>query len=105
MAIKTRRAQALVELAVGMLALALVLASLIGFTSVIVGSLDMQRSLRVDAGKTALNAPGGDDVFSSNKEHDTVVVEPFAAEYIFGDTRVPVKEEVHLPAMAGLEQQ
>lgn len=104
MGIRLRRAQAMVELAVGMLALALVVAALIGFTTYILGSLEMQRSLRAEAGRSALNAPGGDDVFSSKSDRDTVEVEPLAAEYIFGETQVPVKEEVHIPAMAGLEQ-
>lgn len=105
MAIKLRAGQAFVELAVGMLALALVLASLIGFTTYILSSLKMQRSLRAEAGCAALNAPGGDDVFLSKHDRDTVEVEPLAAEYIFGESQVPVKESVHIPAMAGLEQQ
>lgn len=98
------RGQAFVELALGMLALALVLASLFGFTAYILQSLDMQRDLRADAGRGALNAGGGDESYSSKTAHGTVVVEPFAATYVFGEREVEVKEEVHIPAMAGLDQ-
>lgn len=104
MAIEFRRGQALVELAVGMFALALVAASLIGFTAYIISSLDMQRDLRADAGRPALAAVGGDGSFVSKSDHDTVEVEPLAAEYVFGSTEVEVKEEVHIPAMSGLNQ-
>jgi hypothetical protein len=92
------------ELALGMFALALVLASLFGFTAYILGSLEMQRDLRADAGRGALNSGGGDEAYSSKTAHDTVEVEPLAATYIFGSSEVEIKEEVHIPAMAGLDQ-
>ena len=95
--------QAFMELALGMLALALVLAALFGFTAYILSSLKMQRHLRADAGRGALNAGGGDESYSSKVADDTVEVEPFAATYIFGSTEVEVKEEVHIPVMSGLD--
>ena len=98
-----RRGQAFMELALGMFALALVLASLFGFTAYILSSLRMQRDLRADAGRAALNAGGGDEAYSSKGADDAVVVEPLAADYIFGEREVEVKEEVHIPAMSGLD--
>ena len=67
--------QAFMEMALGMLALALVLASLFGFTSYILSSLEMQRDLRADAGRGALEAGGGDESYSSKTAHDVVEVE------------------------------
>ena len=95
--------QAFMELALGMLALALVLSALFGFTAYILSSLKMQRHLRADAGRGALNAGGGDESYSSKIADDTVEVEPLAATYIFGSSEVEVKEEVHIPAMSGLD--
>ncbi|MBQ2346137.1 MAG: hypothetical protein II391_02155, partial [Kiritimatiellae bacterium] len=92
--------QAFMEMALGMLALALVLASLFGFTSYILSSLEMQRDLRADAGRGALEAGGGDESYSSKTAHDVVEVEQFAADYVFGSSEVEVQEEVHIPAMA-----
>ena len=100
----TSPGQAFVEMALGMLALALVLASLFGFTSYILSSLEMQRDLRADAGRGALEAGGGDESYSSKTAHDVVEVEQFAADYVFGSSEVEVQEEVHIPAMAGLDQ-
>ena len=102
--IRARRGQAFMELALGMLALALVLASLFGFTSYILSSLEMQSDLRGDAGRGALNSGGGEESYSSKTGHDTVDVEPLAATYVFGSSQVEVEEEVHIPAMAGLDQ-
>ena len=96
--------QAFMEMALGMLALALVLASLFGVTSYILSSLEMQRDLRADAGRGALEAGGGDESYSSKTAHDVVEVEQFAADYVFGSSEVEVQEEVHIPAMAGLDQ-
>ena len=95
--------QAFVELALGMLALALVLSALFGFTAYILSSLKMQRHLRADAGRGALNSGGGEESYSSKIADDTVEVEPLAATYIFGSSEVEVKEEVHIPAMSGLD--
>ena len=99
-----RRGQAFMELALGMLALALVLAALFGFAEYIVSSLDMQRSLRAEAGRSALTGTGGDGSYASAVDHDTVTVEPIAAEYIFGSSEVEVREEVHMP-LAGLQRE
>ena len=95
--------QAFMELALGMLALALVLSALFGFTAYILSSLKMQRDIRADAGRGALNSCGGEESYSSKIADDTVEVEPLAATYIFGSSEVEVKEEVHIPAMSGLD--
>ncbi len=97
-----RRGQAFMEMALGMFALALVLAATFGFLEYIISSLDMQRSLRAKAGRAALTAIGSDNSFVSASDSDTVTVEPLAAEYIFGSTEVPVKEAVYLPPMGGI---
>lgn len=94
---RARRGQAFMELAVGMLALALVLAALFSFTSIILGSLDMQRGMRAKAGRAAMSGHGSS--YASVIEHDRVEVEPMAAEYIFGSSEVEVREEVHIPNM------
>ena len=95
--------QAFVELALGMLALALVLSARFGFTTYILSSLKMQRDIRAEAGRGALNSGGGEESYSSKVADDTVEVEPLAATYIFGSSEVEVKEEVHIPAMSGLD--
>ena len=95
--------QAFMELALGMLALALVLSALFGFTAYILSSLRMQRDIRAEAGRGALNSGGGEESYSSKIADDTVEVEPLAATYIFGSSEVEVKEEVHIPAMSGLD--
>ena len=92
------------ELALGMLALALVLSALFGFTAYILSSLKMQRDIRAEAGRGALNSGGGEESYSSKIADDTVEVEPLAATYIFGSSEVEVKEEVHIPSMSGLDQ-
>ena len=86
------------ELALGMLALALVL------SAYILNSLRMQREIRAEAGRGALNSGGGEESYSSKIADDTVEVEPLAATYIFGSSEVEVKEEVHIPSMSGLDQ-
>ena len=95
--------QACMELALGMLALALVLSALFGFTAYILSSLKMQRDIRAEAGRGALNSGGGEESYSSKVADDTVEVEPLAATYIFGSSEVEVKEEVHIPSMSGLD--
>lgn len=100
----TRRGQAFMEMALGMLALALVLSALFAFTMYILSSLEMQGDLRAAAGRGALEAGGMDESYSSKISHDTVEVEPFAASYIFGTSSVEVREEVHIPVMSGLNQ-
>lgn len=90
----------MVELALGMFALALVLSAIFGFSAYIVSSLEMQRELRVKAGRAALNSFGS---YSSAADSDTVRIEPFAADYIFGTEELKVREEVHIPAMGGLD--
>lgn len=94
--------QAFVELAMGMLALALVLAAALGFIEYIVGSLEMQRTLRAKAGVGAMTATGGDGAFVTAKDSGVVTVEPMAAEYIFGSEEVEITETVHMPTMGGI---
>ncbi|MBR1921676.1 MAG: hypothetical protein IJ829_06710 [Kiritimatiellae bacterium] len=103
MGTRVRRAQAFVEMALGLFATALVLAAVFGFSAYILRSLEMQSGLRADAGRGALNAGGGDESYSSKVDRETVEVEPLAATYLFGSERVDLRDEVHIPAMAGLE--
>lgn len=99
-----RSGQALVELAIGMIAVSLVLAGVFGFTHYIIESMNAQRTLRSDAGRGALTGTGGDESYSSSSISTTITVSPMAADYIFGSTQVEVKEEVHLP-LTGIQQQ
>ena len=96
---RSRRGQALVELAVGMLAVSLVLSALFAFSNYILSSLAEQRSLRAEAGRSALNATGGDESYVSAMKTTTITVSPMAADYIFGSREVDIKEEVHIPVM------
>lgn len=98
------RGQALVELAIGMVVVALVLSALFAFTRYILASLEIQRTLRADAGRSALGTHGVDETYSSSVQRDTITVSPMAADYIFGSRQVEIKEEVHIPVM-GIGQQ
>ena len=81
MAIETRRGQAMMELAVGMFALALVVSALCGFAVCIVNSLKMQNSLRV----------------GNSSQSETVEFDSFAAKYVFGTESLKLKEKVVMP--------
>ncbi len=96
---RVRRAQALVELAIGMFVVSLVLASLFAFTRYILASLEMQRTIRAEAGRGAFGAHGADESYSSAVRSETITVSPLAAEYVFGSRQVKIKEEVHIPLM------
>ena len=92
----------MMELAVGMLAVAIVFSAIFGFLEYIVRSLDSQRELRAKAGTEAMTSSGFDGSYSSATESGTVKVEPFAAEYVFGEEEFKIKEQVHIPAMKGM---
>lgn len=77
----TKRGQALVELALGMFALALVVSALVGFAVYIAKDLRMQNALRV-----------GDSAPS-----ETLEVSGLTAKYIFGTDKVKIKEKVEMP--------
>lgn len=79
MAIK--RGQALMELVVGLFALALVVSALCGFAVYISKSLQMQNSLRT----------------GSSSQHDSMEVGEFAATYLFGTETVNIHERVKMP--------
>lgn len=83
----SRRGQALMELAVGMFALALVTSALCGFAVYIARSLRAQNELRAGLGPT-----GG-----SNAKSDSVEVGAFAAEHVFGTESLGIKEKVEMP--------
>lgn len=99
MRIEARKGQALSELAVGMFAVALVASALLGFSGYIAESLDMHRTLRAKAGSSALNSTGGPMVYASASDSAEVEIEPIAAGYVFGTTRMKVEEEVFIPKM------
>lgn len=77
----TKRGQALMELAIGLFALALVVSSLCAFAEYIVKSLKMQNSLRV----------------GSSSQSDRVELSTFAAEKVFGVNALKIKEKVEMP--------
>ena len=76
-----RRGQALVEVAVGMLALALVVSTLCGFALYITKSLEIQNKLRV----------GG-------KRGETVDVSGPMATYLFGAEQLKASEKLSWPS-------
>lgn len=90
-----RRGQALIELALGMFALALVFSALLAFAAYIVQSLDAQREVRAKAGVRALNAGGG----VSHAETRDVPMDPLAEKYIFAEPSVKVEENVYFPPL------
>ena len=98
-ATSARRGQALAELAVGMFVVSLVLAALFAFTRYILVSLEMQRTIRAEAGRAAFGAHGADESYSSAVRTDVITVSQMAADYIFGSRQVKIKEEVHMPVM------
>lgn len=77
---RSRRGQALMELAVGMFALALVVSALCGFATYIAKSLRVQNHVRTGGPKS-----------------DSVEVGDFAAEHVFGATKIQIKEKLKLP--------
>lgn len=99
-----RSGQAFVELAVGMLVLALVMSALFSFARFITTSLDLQRSLRSQAGSKAMLASGPASSFSSASAGTTIIVEPFAGEYFFSSNEVDITESVYIPNMRDMEQ-
>ena len=83
---RPRRGQALIELAVGLFALALVVSALCGFALYIAKSLRLQNELRVGGKKT-----------------DSVEVSAFAAEHVFGDRKLKMSEKLAWPQTAVLK--
>ncbi len=81
MATDARRGQALMELTVGLFALALVVSALCGFATYIAKSLKMQNALRVGA----------------SSQHDSIEVSAFASEYVFGAKTLTIREKVVMP--------
>lgn len=75
-----RRGQALIELAAGLFALALVVSALCGFALYIAKSLRLQNELRVGGQKT-----------------DSVEVSAFAAEHVFGGQKLKISEKLAWP--------
>jgi hypothetical protein len=98
-----KKGQALVELALGMFALALVLSAIFSFTRYIVTSLDVQRKARVKAGVAAFSAGAAENDSAVATETQKVNVEKMSAEYIFGREEVDVKERVVIPGLGGLK--
>ena len=93
---RTRRGQAMMELAVGMFSLALVLSALFAFTDYIVKSLEMQRSLRAEAGRKAFGSRGGETTASAR---DVLELRPFAVDFIFGSQTIAIQEAVSITNM------
>lgn len=79
----TKRGQALVEMAVGMLALAIVASALCGFALYIARSLEIQNSLRTDG--------------KSNSQSDSVEIGDFAAQHFAGTGVLGIREKVVMP--------
>ena len=81
---RLRRGQAMIEMAVGMFALALVVSALCGFAIYIARSLRAQNELREENG-------------GANSKSDSVEVGDFAGTYIFGKDVLDISEKVELP--------
>lgn len=79
-----RRGQALMELATGLFALALVVSALCGFAVYIAKSLEAQNSLRSGSGGTSIKSARVD-------------VEEFAAKNVFGVKTLKIEEKVVMP--------
>ena len=83
----SRRGQAMMELAAGMFALALVVSALCGFATYIAKSLRVQNELRRNGGRT-------------NSGSDSVEVGEFASRYVFGSETLRIEERVEMPEKA-----
>lgn len=105
MRIKFRKAQALMELAIGMLAFALVISALIAFSDYIVKGLKLHQEARSHAGVSAVNSASESISYSSYQKAENVDVDPIAAEYIFGSKKVNIKEQVYIPKAGILKEQ
>lgn len=93
---KKFRAQALVELAMGMFALALVLSALFAFAAYIVKSLDAQREVRAKTGRSALASSANGATSTETRE---VTFDALAADYVFGSKQTKIEEKVYLPPL------
>ena len=96
-----RKGSAFIELAFGLFALALALASLFGFSAYIVKALAVEDEARRDAGSGALLASGNGGQTVTTR--DSLDVEPFAADYIFSSKSVPIVETVYITNMKGID--
>lgn len=84
MGIEGKRGQAMIEMAAGMLALALVVSALCVFAVYIARSLRAQNTLRTGDG-------------GENSKSDSVEVGDFAAKYFAGAEALHIRERVKLP--------
>ena len=80
----SRRGQAMMELVIGMFALALVVSALCGFATYIAKALRVQNELRQNGGRT-------------NSGSDSVEVGEFASRYVFGGGTLRIEERVEMP--------
>lgn len=96
-----RRGQAMIELAMGMFALALVLSALFTIANYALKSMEVQRTIRADAGRSAMIATGSGFITRSGK--DRVEVERFAEAYMTGSSTLKIEERVSMPGMGVLK--
>ncbi len=100
--VKMRKGQAFLELTIGLFALVLVIVAALGFQDYILTSLEIHRTMRARVGGAALGAIGDSQSYISATESDAIEVEPIAATYIFGKAQIKLQEEIHMPAMGGI---
>lgn len=100
----TKKAQAMMELAIGMFALVLVVSALASFSIYIIKGLEAQAVVRADVGKDAIEFTDMSDrpAFRFADKVDPVDVDSISAKYLFGTKKVNVRESVYLPPMRGL---
>ena len=94
-----RRAQALVELAIGLLAVTLVLSALLGFSRYIVAALSIQRTVRAEAGRKAMTSVGLSGSLLTASRSKTVEVSGLSADRLLGARSMTASETVRMPAM------
>ena len=92
-----RRGQAFIELALGMLALSLVLASRFSFAAYISGAMKLQQETRASAGRKAMHSNA---LNVTETRSDSIEVEEFAAEWIFKKDKIEMKEKVVMPSLS-----
>ena len=91
----------MIELAMGMFAIALVLSALFTIANYALKSMEIQRTIRADAGRSAMTATGAGFITRSGK--DRVEVERFAEEYVTGSSTLKIEEKVSMPGMGLLK--
>ena len=94
-----RRAQAMVELAIGLFTAVLVLSAILFFSKIILKSTQNAQEARREAGGVALGAHGADESYSSSVKHASADIGSPLVRKALGRGSVKTEDRVSIPAM------